>query len=344
VLPAIQMGLRKTWVQMNSPVSILFPCYQLNNWLVDALESIEIAGRKLESECVIIANNMSSHDLVALKKICAEMMTINYKIEDAGQTNLVGALNFGIKKCNFNLIARMDQDDVMLPERLVIQRNYLDSHPAVAIVGGATQIIDEVGEFITTQTYPTTSDQIKFQIKRGNCFAHPAVMYRKDAVDKVGLYRNIFTHAEDFDLFVRLSREYKCANLDIPVIKYRLNSNQVSKRFRKAQITSTRSLIVLQGIEKCVSSTRFPLPPNHSQLAEWLQKLRNYSIKSLLSVHHADRRYAINLRHSIAISHFAIARSSGIKTHRSWFAVVKHLALALMFSPTELFTQIKLSL
>jgi glycosyltransferase involved in cell wall biosynthesis len=338
------MDLRKTWVQMNSPVSILLPCYQLNNWLVEALESIEIAGRKLESECVIIANNMSPNDLVALKKICAEIMTINYKIEDAGQTDLVGALNFGIKKCNFNLIARMDQDDVMLPERLIIQRNYLDSHPNVAIVGGATQVIDEAGEFITTQTYPKTSNQIKFQIKRGNCFAHPAVMYRKDAVNKVGLYRNIFTHAEDFDLFVRLSREYECSNLDITVIKYRLNNNQVSKRFRNAQIISTRSLIVLQGIDKCVSLRNFPIPPNHSQLAEWLQNIRNYSLKSFLSVHHSERRYATILRHSIAISHFAIARSSGTKTHRSWFALFKHLTLALMFSPIEVFTQIRLSL
>jgi glycosyltransferase involved in cell wall biosynthesis len=329
---------------MDSPVSILFPCYQINTWLLDALESIEVAGRKLKSECVIIANNMSPVALVELKKICSEILTINYIIEDAGETNLVGALNLGIQKCSYNLIARMDQDDLMLPERLLTQRNYLDSNPSIAILGGATQVIDEGGKYIFTQTYPLTPDQIKKQITRGNCFAHPAVMYRKDAVSKVGLYRDIYTHAEDFDLFIRLSKEYECSNLDFPVIKYRLNTNQVSHRFRKEQIISTRSLIILQGLDDMFSIMKLPIPRSHGELSNFLQKIRIYSLKLLFSFNQVDRKNALRLRQLMAVSHFAIARSSGAKNNRRWITVSKHLTFAFFLSPTELLKQIRISL
>lgn len=329
---------------MSSPVSILFPCYQINNWLYEALKSIEAAGNKLQSECVIIANNMTTESLAELKNICSEILTIDFIIEDAGHMNFVNVLNFGIEKCRFNLIARMDQDDIMLPERLLAQRNFLDLHPNIALVGGASDVIDEYGRYICTQTYPLTSDLIKKQITRGNCFAHPAVMYRKDAVYKVGLYRDIFTHAEDFDLFVRLNKEYECSNLDFSVIKYRINNNQVSKQFRKEQITSTRSLIILQALEDKNLMLEISNPANHDEITHWLEQLRNYSLKLQISPYRSNRQKAANLRRMMAKSHISIARSSGTKNNRIWIAVLKHLTFALILSPNELLRQIRIIL
>lgn len=326
---------------MNSPVSILFPCYQINTWLHEALNSVEAAGSKLQSECVIIANNMSAEDLIKLQKICLEVLTIKYKIENVGVSNLVDALNFGIEKCSFSLIARMDQDDLMLPERLIAQRDYLDLNPNVAIVGGATQVIDEFGNPIDIQAYPCGSDQIRKQLSRGNCFAHPAVMYRKEAVQKVGLYSNLFTHAEDFDLFIRISSKYECANLNFPVIKYRLNQNQVSNRFRNNQIISTRSLIVIQGIQNESSTIDFPIPNKHADLGHWLKDIRNFSLRNYFSHNSKKRKRASQVRHAIARSHFAIARSSSTKKKGSWLAVLKHLTLTLFFSPVEFIKQVR---
>lgn len=321
---------------MTTPISILMPCYQINDWLIEALGSVNLAGEKVNAELIIVANNMGIEQLNKLELLCSQLLTIHYRIVDAGVTTLVGALNFGLKNCQHELIARMDQDDLMTPNRLVIQRDFLELNLDHVLVGGSVIVIDEAGNHISTQTYFKDSDEITLNLKQGNCFAHPAVMYRKSSVEKVGGYSELFPHAEDFDLFVRLNRLGKSSNLDQVVLKYRVSQSQVSSKYREAQITSTKAIIILQGLKLLPFEKKFPLPNDSNQLHSWIRRLRKKSFSGLFSSDKESRHAIFTLRRAFAQSYIAIARSSGVHKKRITSQVIINLLLSFCFSPRTL--------
>jgi glycosyltransferase involved in cell wall biosynthesis len=318
---------------MKSPVSILFPCYLINPWLREALVSIEMSAQRLDAECIVVANNMNHIELTELQELCSEILTINFEIVNAGQTDLVGALNFGINYCKNEYIARFDQDDIMFPERLTLQRDYLDNHTGIALIGGGVEIISESGTHIGFHSYPHDSKSITEELLRGNCFAHPAVMFRKSKVLEVGGYSSTFAHAEDYDLFIRLNQISDSANLHETLIKYRNNVSQVSNRYRSEQVLSTRALILQQYLYRLGVQNFFPIPQRHLDLNEWVGKVINcVQDASDISLTSNQR---IQIRVAISQSHFAIARSTGYRGKREWGVVINELRKSLFWSPSH---------
>ena len=318
---------------MRSPISILFPCYQINGWLSEALTSVNQAASNVQSELLIVANNMQNEQLNELGDICSQLLSVHYRIIDAGKTNLAGALNYGLENSKFELIARMDQDDVMDVERLRLQRDFLDSHPDHVLVGGSVQVIDESGKPKFIQNYPIETNDISLKLRTSNCFAHPAVMYRKSAVVKVGGYSQIFSHAEDYDLFVRLNRIGNCANLPQVVLKYRISGMQVSKKFRSEQIISTKSIIISQTITAHHLEETFVPPIEFLQLRSWNRNVMQKSMMSLFSIKGTDRAKSSVLRQAVAVSFVAIARSSRIQIKKQKTQIAINFLFALFFSP-----------
>jgi len=323
---------------MNSPITILFPCYLINPWLREALLSIEESTRGIAVDCLVVANNMNETELEALQILCQEILTIEFIILNAGETDLVGALNFGLKYCKHEYIARFDQDDVMLPKRLKLQRDFLDSHTDHSLVGGGVEIISESGLHISFHNYPHNHSSIETNLLRGNCFAHPAVMFRKSKVLEVGGYSSTFAHAEDFDLFIKLSKISKTANLCETVIKYRQNSNQVSTIYRSDQVVSTRVLILNQHLGLLGLQEILQLPTKHSDLTYWLKEASALGLG--LGKVKLNRETRKKLRLGLSQSHFAIARSAGYKKYRKWSIVLKELICSLFWSPLHFFREI----
>jgi glycosyltransferase involved in cell wall biosynthesis len=273
-----------------------------------------------------------------LQELCSEILTINFEIVNAGHKDLVGALNFGINFCKNEYIARFDQDDVMFPERLTLQRDYLDSHTGIALIGGGVEIISEGGTHIGFHSYPNDSKSITKELLRGNCFAHPAVMFRKSKVLEAGGYSSTFAHAEDYDLFIRLNQISDSANLQEILIKYRNNANQVSNVYRSEQVLSTRALILQQYLSQLGVQNIFPIPQKHSDLNEWVGKVidsvQNNADSSL------TRNQRKQLRAAISQSHFAVARSTGYRGKRDWEVVIKESRKSLFWSPGHFFREL----
>ena len=318
---------------MNSPVSVLLPCYLLNSWLMESLASIEKSAKEVEVECLIVANNMKDVDVEKLQDLCRKVLTIDYRVINAGETDLVGALNFGVRSCRFDLIARMDQDDIMMPNRLKLQRDFMDSNEDYVLLGGSVEIVNEAGCQIRIQNYLSDSGKISYNLRNGNCFAHPAVMYRKSSVLSVGGYVNSFPYAEDYDLFVKLNSVGKSANLNQIILKYRINENQVSNKFRQAQILSTKCIIILQAIRRLSLEEKFPLPKESSQLHSWHRKIMRESIVGTFSLKKKTRAVSSNLRKGVSTSFIAIARSSDVRTASQNINILKQIIFAFMFSP-----------
>ena len=107
----------------------------------------------------------------------------------------------------------MDSDDEALPQRLAKQVEFLDRCPDVAVVGswvwnmGTTRAQDRLVRL------PYTSKQIAQTLPRENCIYHPTVMMRRAEIIAAGGYSSNYPHAEDYELWLRLSRRFHLANI-----------------------------------------------------------------------------------------------------------------------------------
>jgi glycosyltransferase involved in cell wall biosynthesis len=163
---------------------------------------------------------------------------------------LVDALNYGVSVSSGVLIARLDADDVCLPERFQRQRDYLAAHPGVAVVGSQVSFIDEQGGLTgKTTALPESPGAIDRALLQYCCLRHPTIMMRRDAFLAVGGYRRQFPAAEDFDLWLRVAERFRLANLPEALLLYRLHPAQVSEQAAWTQ-RSSRNLALLSARER----------------------------------------------------------------------------------------------
>lgn len=133
------------------------------------------------------------------------------------------ALNEGLAICRYELVARMDSDDISVPDRCRIQCEQFAADPELAVASGMIQEFEDTPDVISgKRALPCSHEDICKLSRKRSPFNHPAVMYRKSAVLKVGGYRGDYLFLEDYDLWVRLLQAgMKGANLDIPLLYMR---------------------------------------------------------------------------------------------------------------------------
>lgn len=140
------------------------------------------------------------------------------------------ALKIGLDYCRCPIVARMDSDDISRPDRCRLQLEKMKNN-GYAIVGGSLQeFIKEPGDTEKRRILPEKPEEIlKFAAKR-NPFNHPCVMYRKDAVEDAGSYRD-FPGFEDYYLWVRmLKKGYKGWNLKDVILDMRTGNGMYERR------------------------------------------------------------------------------------------------------------------
>lgn len=149
---------------------------------------------------------------------------------------LVSALNEGIERARAELIARMDADDVAMPERFARQHARMEAEPGLGLLGSFIRIMDKTGRIIRQGHYPVSPAETARFLEHGCPVAHPTVMLRREAVLKAGGYRKLFSHCEDYDLWLRISElGYGIANLPQALLNYRMHGANVSAVHREAQ-------------------------------------------------------------------------------------------------------------
>lgn len=128
----------------------------------------------------------------------------------------------------YQYFARMDADDISLPNRIQLQMDYLNSHPEIDVVGGATNEIDENGiNRNKINRYPSTPEDCYKYFAKRDPLAHPAVIIKQSYFDKAGcLYRPEFRKNQDTMLwFDGLRNGVKMANLQDIVLHFRINDD-----------------------------------------------------------------------------------------------------------------------
>jgi glycosyltransferase involved in cell wall biosynthesis len=163
---------------------------------------------------------------------------------------LGAALNEGLQYCKYDLVARMDTDDIALPKRFSKQVEFFDKNADAVVVG--TNIIEFYeSEYSQERKYPIYTDKNSKTIYKGTPVAHPSVMIKTDVLQK---YRYITTtpYSQDIDLWFRLLRDgHRIDNINESLLRYRITDNTFLRRnYRKAFYefkVYCANLIKLQG-------------------------------------------------------------------------------------------------
>ncbi len=128
---------------------------------------------------------------------------------------LVNILNYGLAMVETEFVARMDSDDISLPHRLEYQLNFLKKNNDIGLIGTRGKYIGEKPNNKEIPIYcPILHSEIIFaMLKRRYAIIHPTVLFRKEIIDSIGLYRQEYFPSEDYDLFFRIGQKFKLANL-----------------------------------------------------------------------------------------------------------------------------------
>jgi glycosyltransferase involved in cell wall biosynthesis len=145
--------------------------------------------------------------------------------EAAGLTR---TLNRALGLARADLVARLDADDLALPERLARQRAFLAAHPDVGLLGTAAREVDAAGRPVGEVRPPVDDAAIRRALIRNNPFVHSSVMARRALLASAGGYDEHVTVAQDYDLWMRLAPRTRLANLAEVLVVRRLLASRVS--------------------------------------------------------------------------------------------------------------------
>lgn len=204
-------------------VSVVMPVLNVERFLAEALTSI-LDQTFTDFELVVVDDGSTDSSPAILEQFA--LRDPRLRVVRQEQAGLTPALNRGWRLARAPYIARMDGDDVALPDRLERQVVFLDGHPRVGVVGGAFVVLTELGERLGTITYSTADRELRRDLQRYNCIPHPTAMIRREALERVGGYR--LERAEDYDLWLRIAEDWEIANLPEPVLLYRHHPRQYS--------------------------------------------------------------------------------------------------------------------
>ncbi len=219
----------------NSNFTVLMSAYKGDEpkYLAISLKSIYDDQTLKPNQIVLVADGeltLEQHSVINnfQDSIPRGIFTAVYLEKNAG---LATALNEGLKHCRYDLVARMDADDISLPLRFEKQVQFMLSNPDVDVCGS---YIDEVkttsGEYISTRKVPLTHGDIVIFSKKRSPVSHPSVIFRKEKVDLVNGYPQ-FRKSQDFALW-SLMLKYGCkfANLNETLLQMRTGDELFERR------------------------------------------------------------------------------------------------------------------
>ncbi|UZQ55727.1 glycosyltransferase [Trichothermofontia sichuanensis B231] len=212
--------------------------FNAEHFVAKAIESI-LAQTFTNFEFLIADDGSQDHSFEIIKLYAAKDPRIKlFRQENQG---LSKTLNFLLEQSQGIYIARMDADDISLPDRFQQQVNFLDQRPAVVCVGSAFEVIDDRDRYLTWLKLPIDDQAIQATALAGHgSICHPAAMIRRSALVKIGGYDTTLAQAEDIDLWLRLGEIGQLANLPQPLLRYRLHTQSVSGQCREQQRQSSR--------------------------------------------------------------------------------------------------------
>jgi glycosyltransferase involved in cell wall biosynthesis len=215
-------------------ISLLLPVYNSERTLRKCLTTIFSSSYR-NFELVIINDGScdSSKDIIE----SFNDHRINYY--EKSNSGLIDSLNFGVKNCSSEIIMRIDSDDYINHKKIELQLRELKSSNSV-LIGTNAYVVDEGDKIIGDTNLPLKhSEIVKSMIKFRPSIIHPSIMVYKEVLGKVNYFDEKYSHAEDYDLFLRISRLGKISNISNKLMYLRKSTNNISHKNANEQIVNS---------------------------------------------------------------------------------------------------------
>jgi glycosyltransferase involved in cell wall biosynthesis len=225
---------------VNPRITVLMPVYNAERFLREAIDSIlNQSLRDFEFLIIDDGSTDSSPDIISSYADPRIRFLRNEK-----NRGITYSLNKGLGLSSCDIIARMDSDDVSLPERLRKQVNFMTKNPRCAMVSSWAEVVTENDQLVRLEKY---RNEFYYYNLTFECWIyHPTVMFRKECVEAVGGYSMMYS--EDYDLFWKLSTKYRIANIAEVLVKYRLSPTSLNTVLKKQEYDRANEANVLRNI------------------------------------------------------------------------------------------------
>ena len=208
------------------------------------------------------------------------------------------ALNVGCKLATGKYIARMDADDISLPERFARQLSFLETYPEIAVCGSWVKKIGKSRGNVWR--LPTNPDEIRCTLLFNNPIAHPAAMIRRDALAEVGYYDETYLYTGDYACWTKIAEKRAIANIPEVLLHYRVHPAQMGTSYsddlrasehkrgqayqlERMGLSPTREGIDIHNFLSVVKLPTTPVYPSFNSMQkanEWLLKLKTANDRS----------------------------------------------------------------
>ncbi len=240
---------------MSPLVSVVMPNYNGSRFLEDTIESV-LRQSFQDYEFIIVDDASTDHSMEIIGKYQKDPRIRVHRQEKNGQ--ICTALNKGLSLAKGKYIARIDSDDLWLPDKLERQVCYMESHEECGVCFTQLDIIDEDGNIINdhesalyslfSQENRTREAWIRKLYLEGNCLPHPSAVIRRDALFAVGEYDYIGLQLQDYDLWLRILLIHSIYIIEEPLLRYRRvqkNNQSISAPTLKGQVREFNERVLL---------------------------------------------------------------------------------------------------
>ena len=201
-------------------------------------------------------------------------------INNEGNKGLIYSLNKGIEQAKGKYIARMDADDISLPNRLQCQLEVFKANSQLVIVSSDFYLLKQ--STLTTIKQAFQQDSLKGTLLFAPCFCHPTVMIKNIFKDNNLSYNKDFVHAEDYKLWTDLTHLGGFYNIRIPLLKYRSHTAQVSVTHHQMQLKISNKIR-----SEFIQKLHFNLPPKELETLHFIGNNEFIiSINQLVAIEH----------------------------------------------------------
>jgi len=265
------------------------PVYNAAAYVTEAARSI-LSGSFRDLELLAINDGSTDDSEARLRSIHDPRMRI---VNNPANMGLVKTLNRGLDMADSEFVARMDADDISMPERLARQLAFMAANPQVGVCG--TWVTTFGSGQKRTLFAPLTPAEIHARLFSANPISHPTVMLRRLFFVRHSLrFAAEALHAEDLDLWMRASECFPLANIPVVGLRYRMHANQIANRYADEEqqtvdrLRTRQLLLLLPGAtdaEIALHLTIFGVEKQltHSELVaagRWLARLEDANERS----------------------------------------------------------------
>jgi len=251
--------LPKELLEPNVWISLLITSYNTDPlYMKECLNSIKCQNGHFGIELIWINDGSNEDNTLQLEQLLSNFKSSTRFTRVVYRRNEINigtakSSNIGLELCTNDLVFKMDSDDIMFPNRIKLQMDFMKKNPQVVICGANIRMFKNDGEcktFVYDTQHPNTITwRDLYNNKSSWCMNNPTLCYRKSAILSVGNYRTnderiLYIH-EDYDLLARLLKKYQLAyNLPDVLVLYRLHENQLTFNLNIQSHTTLRNDIL----------------------------------------------------------------------------------------------------